>query len=90
MKNPKFRFSLVSFEQTLDEINNLNPTKASQTKKIPVPIIKGKRDVIVLFIYHNFNNSLSSSSFPNGLKYANVRTVFNKDNKTVQLALFQT
>ena len=48
---------------------------------IPVYIIKGNKDVLALFIYHNFNNSLSGSSFPTGLKYANVRTVFKKDGK---------
>ena len=49
---------------------------------IPDPIIKGNKDVIALFIYHNFNNSLSSSTFPTGLKYANVTLVFKKDGKT--------
>ena len=82
MNNPKFIFNFVSSEQTLDEINKLNMKKASQTMDILVPIIKEKKDVIALFIGHNFNNSLSSSSFPTGLKYANVRPVFKKDEKT--------
>ena len=72
----------VSFAQTLDEINKPNPKKASQTKDISVPIIKGNKDVIALFIHHNFNNSLSSSSFWPGLKYADVRPPFKKDDKT--------
>ena len=63
INNSKFSFNFVSLEQTLDEINNLNPKKSSQTTGIPVPIIKGNKDVIVMFIHHNFNNSLSSSSF---------------------------
>ena len=70
--NPKFRFNFVSFEQTLDEIKKLNPKKASQTTDILVPII----------IHHNFTNSPSSSSFPPGLKYADLRPVFKKDGKT--------
>ena len=82
MNNPKFIFNFVSSEQTLDEINKLNMKKASQTMDILVPIVKEKKDVIALFIGHNFNNSRSSSSFPTGLKYANVRPVFKKDEKT--------
>ena len=50
--------------------------------EIPVPIIKGKKDVIALFIHHNFNNFLSSSSFTHGLGYADVRPVFKKDDET--------
>ena len=48
----------------------------------PVPIIKGNKDVIALFIHHNLNNSLSSFSCPLSLKYADVRPVFKKDDKT--------
>ena len=70
------------FEQNLDEINKLDPKKASQTMDIPVPIIKGNKDAIALFLYHNSNNSLSSFSFPTGLRYAHVRPVFKKDDKT--------
>ena len=51
---------------------------------MPFPVIKGNKDVITLFIYHNFNNSMSSSSFPTGLKYADARPVFEKDEKTDQ------
>ena len=77
MNNLKFRFNFVSLEQTLDEINELNPKrayqttlskksisdyfiqkKASQTADILVPIIKRKKDDLILFIYHNLNNSL--------------------------------
>ena len=46
MNNPKLNIMFVSFEQTIDEINKLNPKKASQTTGIPVPIIKGNKDVI--------------------------------------------
>ena len=31
MNNLKFRFNFVSLEQTLDEINKLNPKRAYQT-----------------------------------------------------------
>ena len=48
---------------------------------IPVPIMKGYKYAMALFIYHDFNNSPLSSSFPTGLKYADVSPVFKKDNK---------
>ena len=82
MNNSKFSFKFVLFEQNLDEINKLDPKKASQTTDIPVPIIKGNKDAVALFLNHNSNNSLSSFSFPTSLKYAHVRPVFKKNDKT--------
>ena len=82
MNNPKFSFNFISFEDTLDDINKLNSKKASQITNIPVPVFEGTKDVIALFIYHNFNNSSSSSSFPTGLNYVDVRPAFKKDDKT--------
>ena len=80
MNNLKFSFCFT--EQVLDEVNKLNLKRSSQTTDIPVPIIKDNKDIIALFIYHNFNNSLSSSSFPTDLKYADLRPAFKKDNIT--------
>ena len=44
--------------------------------------IKGNKYIVAFFIHHNFNNSLSSSTFPTALKYADVKPVFKKDGKT--------
>ena len=49
---------------------------------IPVNVIKENKDIVAFFIHHNFNNSLSSSIFPTALKYANVKPVFKKYDKT--------
>ena len=68
MNDPKFSFKFVLLKQTLDEISKLNPKKASQNTNIPVPIIKENKDIIALFVHHNFNNSLPSFSFLTGLK----------------------
>ena len=43
---------------------------------IPVPIMKGYKYAMALFIYHDFNNSPLSPSFPTP-----VSPVFKKDNK---------
>ena len=56
--------------------------KASQTTYIPVKIVKENVDIIFHFLYHNFNNLLSCSTFPTGMKYADITTLHKKDNKT--------
>ena len=49
---------------------------------IPVNLIKDNKDIVTFFMHHNFNNSLSSSTFPTTLKYADVKPVFKKIDKT--------
>ena len=77
-----FAFEFVSFEETIKEVNKLSIKKAFQALDIPVKIIKENRDLISYFVYNNFNNALSSSQYPNGLKYADVTPVFKKDDKS--------
>ena len=43
--NPKYSFSFVSLNETLDRINKLNPKKASQATDILVKITKGNKDL---------------------------------------------
>ena len=38
--------------------------------------------MISCFLYNNFNNALSSSQYPNGLKHADVTPVFKTDDKS--------
>ena len=49
---------------------------------MPVKIIKENKDVISFYVFHNFNNALSSCSFPAAWKYADVRPALTKDDKT--------
>ena len=79
---PSFTFEFVSLEETIKKVNKLSIKKASQTLDIPVKIIKENKDLISHFVYNNFNNALSSSQYPNGLKYADVTPVFKKDDKS--------
>ena len=69
-------------EETIKEVNELSITKSSQTLDILVKIIKENEDLISYFVYNNFNNALSSSQYPNNLKYADVTHVFKKDDKS--------
>ena len=82
MDNLKLSFRFVSLNETLDGVNKFNPKKASQATDIAVKIIKDNKDVVSFYVFHNFNNALSSCSFPTSLKYADVRRAFKKDDKT--------
>ena len=79
---PSFAFEFVSLEETIKEVNKLSIKKASQTAVIPVKIVKENKDLISYVVYNNFNNALSSSQYPNGLKYADVTPLFKKDDKS--------
>ena len=63
MDDLKFSFRFVSLNRILNGVNKLNPKKASQATDIPVKIIKESKDLVSFYIYHNFNNALSSCSF---------------------------
>ena len=81
MDNPKFSLRFVSRNKTSDVVNKLNHKKASQTTDIPVKIIKENKDVVLFYVFHNFNNALSSCFSLNALKYADVRLAFKKYDK---------
>ena len=82
LDNPNFYFEYTSFDQTLKELEQLDPKKTSQMNDKSVKVIKENKVIVAFFIHHNFSNSLSSSTFPTALKYANVKPVFKKDDKT--------
>ena len=45
-------------------------------------LIKENKDIEAFLMHHNFNNSLSSSTVPTALEYADVKPVFKKHGKT--------
>ena len=71
MDNPKFSFRFVSLNEILDGATG-----------IFVEIIKQNKDVVSFYVFHNFSNALPSSFFSTALKYADIRMVFEKDDKT--------
>ena len=77
--NPTFGFDFTSYEETVKEVNNFKTRKVSQKTDIPVRIIKENIDIVSYFLYHNFNNSLSCSSFPTAMKYAKVTPIYKKE-----------
>ena len=44
--------------------------------------MKENRDLISCFQHYNFNNSLSCSTFPTAMKYADVKPIHKKDDKS--------
>ena len=56
--------------------------KVSQKTDISVRIIKENIDIVSYFLYHNFNNLLSCSTFSTAMKYAEVTPIHKKHDKT--------
>ena len=82
MKNlGNFTFSFNSISHEDKELNKLKRKKVSQKTDIPIKIVKENVDIISHFL-HNFNNSLSCSNFPTGMKYAGVTPIHKKDDET--------
>ena len=76
-----FSFNFTSYEETVKEVNNLKNSKACQKTDFPVKFINENIDTVSYFLYHNFDNSLSSSIFPIGMKYA-VTPIHKHNDKT--------
>ena len=66
--NFTFSFNFISHDDIVKELNKLKTKKASQKTDIPIKIVKENADIISHFLYHNFNNLLSCSTFPTGMK----------------------
>ena len=79
---PTFNFKFTSHEETEKEVNNLKIKKASQKSDIPLKIIKENVDIISYFLYHDFNTSLSCTTYPTSMKYADIIPILKKDDKT--------
>ena len=63
LNNPTLSFDFICREDVVKEIDKLCNKKASQNTYISVRIIKENKDLISYFSHHNFNNSLSCSTF---------------------------
>ena len=80
--NFTFSFNFIAHDNIVKKLNKLKTKKVSQKTDIPIKIVKENVDIISHFLYHNFNNSLSCSTFPIGMKYADVTPIHKKDDKT--------
>ena len=80
--NFTFSFNFISHDDVVKELNNLKSKKASQKTDIPIKIVNENVDIISHFLYNNFNSSLPCSTFPTGMKCADVTPIHKKDDKT--------
>ena len=80
--NSTFSFNFISHCDIVKELNKVKSKKASQKTDIPIKIVKENVDIIFHFLHHSFNNSLSCSTFPTGMKYADVTPIHKKDDKS--------
>ena len=82
LRNTSFGLDFTFYKETVKEVNNLKVKKVSQKTDIPTKIIMENIHIICYFLCHDFNNSLSCSIFPTGMKYAVVTPTHKKDDKT--------
>ena len=76
-----FYFEFVDKPKNFKEINKLDGKKTCQEHDIPVKLIKLNKGLFSHFIYHNFNNSLFISNFPDILP-AHILPKNKKNNKS--------
>ena len=78
----RFSFENVSFEDVKKVTRELDITKASQILDIPTKIIKQNANIFSQFFFVNINHSINNSTFPEQLKWADVKPVFKKNSRT--------
>ena len=80
MDDNMLSFRNVTYEEILNEINNLETLKSTQLWDMPIKIIKDNADIFANFILQNFNQCILDGKFPDQLKKADVSPVFRKTN----------
>ena len=80
MNDNMLSFRNVTYEEILNEINNLDTIKSTQLGDMPIKIIKDNADIFANFILQNFNQCILDGKFPDQLKKADVSSVFRKRN----------
>ena len=80
---PKFTFKLVTPIQVYDILKKLLNSKATGIYEIPNKILKACSDIISPHLSQIFNISLTTTCYPDSLKFAKVAPVYkggDKDN----------
>ena len=73
-----FSFKNVSLRDVKEVTREIDASKASQLLDIPTKIIKQNADIFSEFFFVNINHSINHSTFPEHLKWADVKPVFEK------------
>ena len=69
-------------EDICKEIRALDAWEAIQSDDTTTKFIKNNSDIFSRFLQANLNNTIETSTFPEQLKYADVKPVFKKDSQT--------
>ena len=69
-------------EDICKEIRALDAWEAIQSDDTTTKFIKNNSDIFSRFLQANLNNTIETSTFPEQLKYADVKPVFKKDSRT--------
>ena len=80
----RFSFENVSLENVKKVTRELDISKTSQLLDIPTKIIKKNAGIFSEFFFDNINHSINNSTFPDQLKWADVKPVFKKNSRTVK------
>ena len=83
-----FVFFSIHNTRVSNYIKNVDKKKACHEHSIPVNLIEHNVSFFCHFVFHNFNNSLFSSTFPAELKRADVESI-HKRRTNRQLEAFQ-
>ena len=77
-----FFFKLVTIKDICKEILALDAPKSTQSDDMPIKFIRIIPTFFSIFFQANLNNPIETSTFPEQLKYADVKLVFRQDSRT--------
>ena len=79
-KHELFSFYHVNPYKMLNIFQNIDSKKATQQGDIPVRIIKENKFTFSKILSEMFNFYIDDNTFPNGLKKADIKSVYKKDD----------
>ena len=79
----KFLFYNTTSNEILNEIQRLNPNKASTENDIPTKILIGSQDIVGDYLSKIYNTAKEDNLFPQKLKLADVAPIHKKGDTTL-------
>ena len=77
-----FSFKLVTMRDIRQEILTLDTSKATQSDDMPTKNIKNNSNIFSKFSQANLNSTIETSTFPEQLRHADIKSAFKKDSRT--------
>ena len=77
-----FKFSEVELGEVENEIGKLNPRKATTSNNILTKLLKENSDICSTVLHKLINTSITSGTFPDQLKIADISPIFKKEDAT--------